>query len=81
MVFEPTIPGFERAKTIHALDRAATVIGMKEIMRHNFFPGLLAPDYSNFVLVAEVAHLYTYVVLTPCSEPHLSLSFVTSAHK
>jgi hypothetical protein len=25
--FEPTIPGIERVKTIHALDRAATVIG------------------------------------------------------
>jgi hypothetical protein len=25
--FEPTIPVFERAKTIHALERAATVIG------------------------------------------------------
>jgi hypothetical protein len=25
--FEPTIPEFERAKTVHALDRAATVIG------------------------------------------------------
>jgi hypothetical protein len=25
--FEPTILGFERAKTVHALDRAATVIG------------------------------------------------------
>jgi hypothetical protein len=25
--FEPTIPAFERAKTLHALDRAATVIG------------------------------------------------------
>jgi hypothetical protein len=24
--FEPTIPVFERAKTVHALDRAATVI-------------------------------------------------------
>jgi hypothetical protein len=27
VVFEPTIPAFERAKVIHALDRAATVIG------------------------------------------------------
>jgi hypothetical protein len=27
MVFEPTIPAFELAKTVHALDRAATVIG------------------------------------------------------
>jgi hypothetical protein len=25
--FEPTIPVFERAKTVHALDYAATVIG------------------------------------------------------
>jgi hypothetical protein len=24
--FEPTIPAFEREKTVHALDRAATVI-------------------------------------------------------
>jgi hypothetical protein len=24
--FEPTIPAFERAKTFHALDRAATVV-------------------------------------------------------
>jgi hypothetical protein len=27
--FEPTIPEFERAKTVHALERAATVIGTK----------------------------------------------------
>jgi hypothetical protein len=27
MGFEPTIPVFERAKTVHALDRAAAVIG------------------------------------------------------
>jgi hypothetical protein len=26
--FEPTIPVFERAKTVHALGRAATVIGI-----------------------------------------------------
>jgi hypothetical protein len=26
--FEPTIPGFERAKTIHGLDRVATVFGI-----------------------------------------------------
>jgi hypothetical protein len=25
--FEPTIPAFQRMKTVHALDRAATVIG------------------------------------------------------
>jgi hypothetical protein len=27
MAFEPTIPAFERAKTVHALDSAATVTG------------------------------------------------------
>jgi hypothetical protein len=27
VVFEPTIPVFERAKRVYALDRAATVIG------------------------------------------------------
>jgi hypothetical protein len=27
MEFEPTTPVMERAKTVHALDRAATVIG------------------------------------------------------
>jgi hypothetical protein len=26
--FERTIPAFERSKTVHALDRAATVIGV-----------------------------------------------------
>jgi hypothetical protein len=30
--FEPTIPAFEWAKTVHALDRAATVIGTDVIM-------------------------------------------------
>jgi hypothetical protein len=28
--FEPAIPVFERAKTVHALDSAATVIGVVE---------------------------------------------------
>jgi hypothetical protein len=28
--FESTIPAFERAKTVHALDRADTVIGLTE---------------------------------------------------
>jgi hypothetical protein len=29
MEFEPTIPASERAKTVHALDRSATVTGME----------------------------------------------------
>jgi hypothetical protein len=31
--FEPTIPGFKRTKTVHDLDRAATVIGYLEFYR------------------------------------------------
>jgi hypothetical protein len=31
--FEPTIPAFERAKTAHALDREATVIGIVTVLR------------------------------------------------
>jgi hypothetical protein len=34
--FEPTIPVFERAKTVHALDRAATVIGFCTFVAPNF---------------------------------------------
>jgi hypothetical protein len=30
--FEPTIPEFERAKTVHALDRAAIVIGFFQFL-------------------------------------------------
>jgi hypothetical protein len=30
MGIEPTIPVFEWAKTVHALDRAVTVIGLSE---------------------------------------------------
>jgi uncharacterized membrane protein len=29
--FEPTIPMFKQAKTVHALDNAATVIGIKAV--------------------------------------------------
>jgi hypothetical protein len=32
--FEPTIPAFERAKTDHALDRAATVIGGTHVYQY-----------------------------------------------
>jgi hypothetical protein len=31
--FEPTIPVLERAKAVHALDRAAIVIGLNYILQ------------------------------------------------
>jgi hypothetical protein len=33
--FEPTIPAFERAKTVHALDRAATAIGFNMLLTYD----------------------------------------------
>jgi hypothetical protein len=33
VAFEPATPAFERAKTVHALDRAATVIGTMSMYR------------------------------------------------
>jgi hypothetical protein len=33
--FEPTIPVFERANTVHALDRAATAIGLTSMLQLN----------------------------------------------
>jgi hypothetical protein len=39
--FEPTIPAFERAKTVHALDRVATVIGSKHVAGTKTKPVLL----------------------------------------
>jgi hypothetical protein len=33
--FEPTIPVFERAKTVHALERAATVIDEWSVLQQN----------------------------------------------
>jgi hypothetical protein len=33
VVFQPTSPVFKRAKTVHALDRAATVIGLHGIKK------------------------------------------------
>jgi hypothetical protein len=41
--FEPTIPVFERAKTIHAIDRPATVIG-----------GVPQIPHANAAMVLEV---------------------------
>jgi hypothetical protein len=34
--FEPTIPEFERARTVHGLDRPATVIGSLSIQLHKW---------------------------------------------
>jgi hypothetical protein len=35
--FEPTIPEFERVKTVHALDRAATVIDIFSLRKQKLY--------------------------------------------
>jgi hypothetical protein len=35
MGFEPTIPASERERTVHVLDRAATVTGLQEGLEKN----------------------------------------------
>jgi hypothetical protein len=42
--FEPAIPESKQAKTVHALDSAATVIGMNE---HTPFEMILSPDKTS----------------------------------
>jgi hypothetical protein len=39
MWFEPTIPVFERVRTVHALERAATVIANLRYDTENLTPG------------------------------------------
>jgi hypothetical protein len=59
--FEPTIPVFERAKTVHALDRAATVIGA---LVSPFIKSIdLSTSNSVFTVHYEWAHL-TFTVQT-----------------
>jgi hypothetical protein len=55
--FEPRIPVFERAKTVPALDRAATVTGTQSVYRFwNIFEDQSSSD-------ADVDH---YVIIEKC---------------
>jgi hypothetical protein len=55
--FEPTNPAFERAKTVHALDRAATVVG------------LIAPYFSKLVYKLS-GEMYLRVCACACIRGH-----------
>jgi hypothetical protein len=44
--FEPTISAFERAKTAHVLDRAATVIGNFTSKQIYTYPPFISPTYE-----------------------------------
>jgi hypothetical protein len=52
--FEPTIPTFERAKTVHALDRAAPVTGST-----NHYPlQFISTSFSCFLAILSHFSLY-----------------------
>jgi hypothetical protein len=45
--FEPTIPAFERVKTVYALDPAATVIGDSTVTGLKYVRGCVIPFIGN----------------------------------
>jgi hypothetical protein len=49
--FEPTIPAFERAKTVHALDRAVTVIGIEGLL--SLYPRISGNHIKYYTLVFQ----------------------------
>jgi hypothetical protein len=74
--FEPIIIVFERAKTAHALDRTATVIGfcspaymnsLEEVVihkyKHNLSAGLGPLCHTSVLLVTVIHHLYSFLCL------------------
>jgi hypothetical protein len=64
--FGPTIPGFERAKTIHALDLAATVTGMRLVDYQADFASssyvkwgtYLMPNAQRFIYLCQMGHVF-----------------------
>jgi hypothetical protein len=70
--FEPTIPGFERAKTVHALDRVATVIGKVQFSNVYFMlraigiAVLLFRRYGVNLLILTHSHVSTLLLLSLC---------------
>jgi hypothetical protein len=52
--FEPTITVFERMKTVRALDRATTVIGISLIYRATFLPIIYFSCEVLVIYVGEV---------------------------
>jgi hypothetical protein len=66
--FEPTIPGFERAKTVLVLDLTATVIGSLVTYNFYFLVGAIAKhvrcfDILPFFLDIAIGCLCNFVVI------------------
>jgi hypothetical protein len=71
--FEPTIPVFDRAKAVHASDRAATVIGRADqLVSNNEERGLLIRILLKMVLFPSYISIYCECLVT-CFSPHTIL--------
>jgi hypothetical protein len=73
--FKPTIPAFERAKTVDALDREATVIGLWTTWRRensrsyrdsNSDPSVVQPVASRYTDCAIPAPIVSFSVYVKC---------------
>jgi hypothetical protein len=56
MGFEPTIPESERAKTFHAVDRAATVIGLW------FFHNYNNQNYVHYGIINKISQAWKFKI-------------------
>jgi hypothetical protein len=61
--FEPKIPLFERTKTVHALDRAATVIG--NFIKYKLFNGGNVISTKIQIAISPVDHCPNYFYSCP----------------
>jgi hypothetical protein len=67
MGFEPTIPVIERAKTVHAFDRRATVIGVCN--RHEVMVGMVRTGWHGIDTVEKQTAIRRHIFwdITPCN--------------
>jgi hypothetical protein len=74
MGFEPTIPVFELAKTFHALDRAATVIGTKYVN-----PNLISHSSTILSSAGRSGNFFVTASCGSCNNSSVSLSRVMTS--
>jgi hypothetical protein len=76
--FEPTIPVFERAKSVHALDRTATVTGI--IMKYSWLIFIVLKNVCSWRLVKNASWYLAFVsvVLVLLIDVRLFVSSVLS---